>query len=622
MGKIGFSRKILLQSDRLGLMMIISSLVVISTITVFLFKYHLDSRLEQIRSQGTSLVRLLASLPNNRMASGEQRSNLLQLIRNSQDNPAFAYAAVVDTIGTLLGEASIPGTIIPFAPVPTEPSAWIGERILDYKVDNRQILEYHSPVFKDGNLEGYIRIGFFKPGFGLTPGQLAFFATLALPIFLLTPLFYFLVKRETKPLKSINQSIDRLLSAGNFQRVEVNATGELLDFTRRFNQFMEITCERLREMEGEQTMLRTSTKLLSYKRKRVESVLHSLPEGILILDESGLVSFSNAKLEHLLGLQNGDLAGKDVNEWPGNREVVDFLMKYQHSDGRSFNYSADTLQVNPDNAPDYTLLIIAYPLISPKGDGEIMGTLIIFRDISEEALAKKGRGEFIAQIAHEIKTPLNVLAMYSEALMGEEGNSEHFRIEALNVISDEVERMSTLINNLLSLTKIDNGNIGLQRQRVKIRDLLQDAFDTVMRASKNKDLDFVLELPKEMSSVNIDKELVRVAINNLLTNAIKYNKPGGTVTLKAEETSDQILVSVTDTGIGVDAADKERIFDKFYRSNNDDVRKRTGHGLGLSLAREITLLHHGDISVSSTPGVGTEFVMTLENETYVMDKVI
>jgi signal transduction histidine kinase len=199
--------------------------------------------------------------------------------------------------------------------------------------------------------------------------------------------------------------------------------------------------------------------------------------------------------------------------------------------------------------------------------------------------------------------------MYSDALQGEDGLSEAFRVEATNVIRDEVERMSMLISNILSITKIEMGSLKVQRQRVKLHDLLKDAFETVARSGRGDDLQFELDLPREIGAVSVDKDLLRIAINNLLTNAIKYNRPGGSVTLSAEEYEDTVRITVRDTGIGVAPEDREKIFTKFYRSSAEPVQSKSGHGLGLSLVREIVQLHQGTISVSGAPEQGTEFVI-------------
>lgn len=620
MRKLNILKLHLLSGERLGLTMIAASLAVIILIIGLLFQYQQESRQEQIRSQGVSLIRLLSGMPYDQLADPSLHGGPLKVMRYSQDNPDFAYGVVVDTQGNMLNQASVPGTVIPDEPITFEPSAWLGERILAHSGDGRMIMEYHAPLLLEGNLIGYVRLGFFKPGFGLSRGQLPFFATLALPIFLLVPLFYFLVKRETRPLSQVNHAIEELIERDNFQRVEVAATGELADFMRHFNGFVETARNRINQLEREHAGLQTSTKLLSYKRERVETVLQSLPEGIVVLDESGTINYANAKLKSLLGINKEGVVGLNVKDWCENTEILAFISKYETT--RGVSYSSETMEFNPNSAPEKTIMMIAYPLFSPKDDSIVLGTLIVFRDVTQETLARRNRGEFVAHIAHELKTPLNVLAMYSEALQGEDGKSDEFRIEAVNVIHDEVERLSGLINNLLSLTKFEMGNISINLQRVKLQDLLEDALSSVSRSGRDAGIEFHLDVPREMTPISVDKELLRIAINNLLTNAIKYNNPGGSVNLTAEETDDQLMIRVRDSGIGIAADETERIFQKFYRSNNEEVRKRTGHGLGLSLAKEIIELHHGELHVESWPGKGTEFCAVFNKETGLMKQTI
>jgi len=258
--------------------------------------------------------------------------------------------------------------------------------------------------------------------------------------------------------------------------------------------------------------------------------------------------------------------------------------------------------------------------IVDEDEARIFGTLVLLRDTSQEALTKQASSDFVAHVSHELKSPLNVLAMYSESLQGEDGKDEKFRIEAANVIHDEVERLSMMINNILNITKIEMGSISIERTRVRLRDLLKDAFDACNRDAKEKDLTFTLDLPKEISPIALDKSLIRIVVNNLLTNAIKYSKQQGQVLLSAEETHRTILITVRDDGIGIAPEDQSKIFEKFYRSDSDEVRKRPGHGLGLSLAREIVQMHHGTLTVNSSVGEGSEFVIEFSKETSLLRK--
>jgi signal transduction histidine kinase len=206
-------------------------------------------------------------------------------------------------------------------------------------------------------------------------------------------------------------------------------------------------------------------------------------------------------------------------------------------------------------------------------------------------------------------------------LQGDQADDLEFRTEAVNVIRDEVERLAGLINNLLNITRIENGSLDLKRQRVKMGDLLRDAFENISRSGRGADLTFELDVPRELGLVNVDKDLLRIAVNNLLTNAIKYNRPGGRVTLAAEEGQESVRIRVRDTGIGIKPEDRARVFDKFFRSEEPQVRERTGHGLGLALVKDIVELHGGSLSVESEPGVGSEFVIELWREAGALQKV-
>jgi signal transduction histidine kinase len=217
----------------------------------------------------------------------------------------------------------------------------------------------------------------------------------------------------------------------------------------------------------------------------------------------------------------------------------------------------------------------------------------------------------VTQVAHELKSPLNVVSMYSESLLSKEGETEDFRIEASNVIRDEVERLAMLVNTMLNIARIETGAVSVQRQRVRVAEFLEDCCSALSRTVGRANLSLSLDLPKDLSPIYVDKELFRVAINNLLTNAIKYNRDGGEVILSAEETGDRSIIRVRDTGIGIREEDLPHIFEKFYRSGDEEAQSRGGHGLGLPLAREIVQLHGGQLQLETAPDEGSQFSIVL-----------
>ena len=164
-----------------------------------------------------------------------------------------------------------------------------------------------------------------------------------------------------------------------------------------------------------------------------------------------------------------------------------------------------------------------------------------------------------------------------------------------------------LINNLLSISKIEMGSINIERKRVRLRDLLQDAFDACARNGKEKNIDFHLDLPKEISPVALDKDLMRVAINNLLTNAIKYSDPGGAISMSVEETDMTVRVSVKDNGVGIAWQHIPHLTERFYRVDVDRSRESGGTGLGLAIVKHVLHRHEARLNIESVLGKGSTF---------------
>jgi two-component system sensor histidine kinase VicK len=603
------------RNERLGLAMIGASVTVIGVIIALMFAQQRDAADARVRAEATSITRLLAALPYEQLLPSAGPRGL-EALANSQPADVLAYASITDSAGTTLDQMVRPGITIPAPAVADSTASAFGERIVmvgGSRDDARPLIEFQSPLVAEGHAAGHIRLGYFQPPTGLKLAQIPFFGSLALAVFLLTPIFYFLVRSEIRPISNITAEIDKILQSGSFERIRLNASGTVNAFLERFNSFADFAQARLRDVTAENTRLLTSAKLLGYQKQRLERLLEALPDAVLLLDESGTVTFANSKLRGLFGVAPEEVIGRNPDDWCKDRKIVDFINRFEGTSvARQLTRS---VEFSPAGSPDKIFSLRLWPLLSTQGASGRIGTLLVFRDVTTESLAARSRGEFVAHLAHELKTPLNVLAMYTETLQDDRPSNEAERIDAVNAISDEVQRLAGLIDNLLNITRIEMGSLKLERQRVNLKDLLQDAFDHVARSGREKGLKFSIEVPENLAAASVDKSLLRVALNNLLTNAIKYSNSGGTVTMGAEETSDLIRIYVSDTGIGIKPEDCERIFDKFFRADDEQTRSRSGHGLGLALARDIVQLHHGTIRVESELGTGSRFSIELWKDT-------
>ena len=608
---------ILAKGDRIGLYMIVASLAVIAVVIGMLFIQQSRAQESRTRAEAISLARVLAGLPREQLTAPR---GMLEVVRQAWQNGNFAYAAVVGPGGMAVSEVTAPGVIVPRYVFPERPDAWISERDLVLSAE-KSVLEIQAPILEDGQVISYLRLGFFKPT--MMPGidQLPFFATLAFVVFLLTPTFYLLIRREVRPLRHANQQLNELVAAGQLGEMQLSASGELGEFMSNFNEFIKFAKGRVETLETEQTNLVTRTQLLTYKKARIETVLDSIPEAVIIIDQTGTISFANQRVETLLGVSPDVVVEKDPNEWCRNADVLEAINRYA-SNQSSKQYLAQTVRLQPGKQVERSLSLKAYPLFSPSDVSNIQGTLIVIRDISKELLAQRGQSEFVTHVAHELKTPLNTIGLASERLLFDSDMDEASMTEAANIIQDEIDRMAGLIGNLLSITKIEMGELPIERRHVRLREFLEDVFDTVARSSGEKDINFHIDLPGDFSTFFLDKDLLRIAINNLLTNAIKYSESGGNVTLLGEETDESIRITVRDDGIGISDADQQKIFTKFFRSEDNAVRERSGHGLGLSLTHEIVQMHNGTISVESAPGHGSEFTIELRKEASMLRQVV
>jgi PAS domain S-box-containing protein len=596
-----------MKNNRLGLVMIAASLAVIGLLVALTLAFQARSHERQIRAQGVSLSHLVASLPFDQLTAGAERRSVLKTAVGAQRSEGFAYALLVAPDGRPLVEETVPGTVVPAAALPLEPAGWYEQRELRAPDDGRRIVEFRAPVMDRGHLAGFVRLGYF--GDSPRPGveQLSYAALLALPVFLLTPLFYGLMRRETRPLAELGRTLQGMAQAHALGATPPAPDAQLRDFVERFGRFLGAAETRLRELESQRLDSVAASRLLAYRKDKVEAVLQSLPDGVIVLDEACVPTFANARLEALIGVTPAQAVGHPPREWCTQPMLLEFLLRHQARPGETAPRAART-ELAPGDARDLHLSLASYPLFAPQDRDNVFGTLIVIRDTTQEHRAREAGADFVAHVSHELKTPLTSIASYTELLMEHPAPAEALRIEAVNVIHDEAQRMAALINNLLSISKLETGALKLERQRVNLRELLVDAFESQRQGAHGKGLEFRIDVPPNLGAAALDKDLFRIAINNLLGNAIKYNRPGGHVELSAEDHDDRTLaIHVRDGGIGIPADQRERIFDKYYRVHDAATEGRSGHGLGLYLVRQIVDLHQGSITVDSQPGRGTEF---------------
>jgi signal transduction histidine kinase len=266
----------------------------------------------------------------------------------------------------------------------------------------------------------------------------------------------------------------------------------------------------------------------------------------------------------------------------------------------------------PKSAPGDTFNISVSELKDIENG--LVGKMIIVRKITNEKMAEEARRDFIAHLSHEFKTPLTTIKSYSEVLMDGEVNEVETTKEFYNIINMEADRLSSLIQNLLSISRMEMGNLTLNTALVKTDLLVKDSLTAIETAVKNKNILLEKNVSENSPSLMGDKELLKVAIINILNNAVKYTPQNGKITFSLFNQNGHLIFDVADTGCGISPKDLPYIFEKTYRSKDPLVREVSGSGLGLAITQEIIELHGGEIEVRSESGKGAQFTIKLPQE--------
>jgi signal transduction histidine kinase len=594
-----------MKNNRIGLILVVSSLAVIALVVGLLLQRQQAAQSAQARAQGLGMVRSLAALPASILVPGPGQAGVLNSVLAFRDNPDFAYGAITAGNGRNLAEVASPGTLVP----PAAPAlTGFAERAVPAGANQRALREFYGTLAGADGRPLQVRIGYFEPRTLLSTRDMPFYALIALAVFLLVPLIYLVIKREMAPLAALAEQLRSGAAGPSLPALPAGGEQDVRALADKLNRYLDQASARIRELEQERMGNLASERLLEYSTNKMQAVLHCLPDGLLVLDPAGDVTFATGKVEPLLGVPVSAVLSQPLEAWCEDADLRALLTRLRT--GTTDARRPATLEFNPVQVPDKRLWVTAQPLHSAQGD-LAYGTLLVLRDATREHLARQSANDFVAHVSHELKSPLNVIGMYAEVL-GDSASEPGLRVEAINVIQDEVDRMNSLVGNLLNVSKLEMGSMRPDRHRVKLEDLLRDAWQQARARADSRGVRLELQVPRELAAVSVDKDLFRIALNNLLGNAIKYNRIGGSVVLAAEEGDSDVVISVRDTGIGMAPDDQGRVMEKFFRVRESGPDQRGGHGLGLYLANQIVELHHGRLTLESEPGNGSVFAIHLQ----------
>ena len=354
-------------------------------------------------------------------------------------------------------------------------------------------------------------------------------------------------------------------------------------------------------------VLRARVEAFESDRSKVLAILASMVEGVIAVDSSERVVHMNAVAGRLLRVAPTAAEGRRI--WEVTRAVeISRLLEAARQGGRELSGEV-RLPAAGGTTPGRLIELRASPL---RGAGDdIAGAVVVLHDVSELRRLEAVRRDFVANVSHELKTPLTAIRGLTETLLDDDQMDPVTRASFLERIRDQVGRLSSLVGDLLTLARIESQEAPPERVLIDLRGPLRDCAARFAAVCERKRLELSLLLPEEPVQALADEESLRQILDNLTDNAVKYTPPGGRVRLSLERRDDQTLIEVRDTGIGIEPRDQERIFERFYRVDRARSRELGGTGLGLSIVKHLVLALDGEIGLESQPGAGSSFRVTL-----------
>ncbi len=338
------------------------------------------------------------------------------------------------------------------------------------------------------------------------------------------------------------------------------------------------------------------------ERDKTLAIIKNLTDGLLFFDKEERLSLINPQAERLLNVKEKEVVGKTMEELATFEPLKPFIKFLQEN--RKSLYKKE-FQIGEDKFLEVSSVIVV-------SRGEKIGTLIILHDISREKIIERMKTEFVSISAHQLRTPLSAIKWILKMILdGDLGPLLKTQKEYLEKAYTSNERMINLINDLLNVSRIEEGRFLYRLEPADLRKIIEDILNTYKKEIQKKKLEVSFRKPRKFPSILLDKEKIGIAVQNLIENAIRYTPEKGKIILSLKKKNKEIEFFVKDTGIGIPKEQQARIFSKFFRAKNAVKMEPNGSGLGLFVTKKIIEAHGGKIWFESEEGKGTTFYFTL-----------
>ena len=397
-------------------------------------------------------------------------------------------------------------------------------------------------------------------------------------------------RRDNIRLKQLNQKIKDLIAGDYSQVLDMLGNTEITNITNNLNDLSEV--------------IRLTQENLEQESKRLHSILSYMTDGVLATNRRGQITMINDTAKRQLGVESDDAL---------NQNILELLKIEDEYELRDLITQSPEMMIYSQNVNgEYISLRVRFALIR-RESGFISGLVAVLHDTTEQEKEERERRLFVSNVSHELRTPLTSVKSYLEAL-DEGALSEPVAPDFIRVSLDETNRMMRMVTDLLHLSRIDNETSHLDVELINFTAFITfilNRFDKMKSQDEEKKYELVRDYPINSVWIEIDTDKMTQVIDNILNNAIKYSPDGGKITVSMKTTDDQMILSISDQGLGIPKEDLPKIFDRFYRVDKARSRAQGGTGLGLAIAKEIVKQHNGFIWAKSEYGKGSTFTIVL-----------
>jgi two-component system phosphate regulon sensor histidine kinase PhoR len=404
--------------------------------------------------------------------------------------------------------------------------------------------------------------------------------------------------------------VDPILAAGYTAYLGVPLSGPegatagvLAVYARRARTWRPEEIEALQALAGNTSAALANAELysrVSLEKERSVAILANIADGIVAVDRDGKVVLWNAAAEDVTGVSQEEAIGRTTIE------VLQRRLESEDDQVQAGQRLVSLMRGGEEIWLSLSEAVMRDPL------GAVAGRIFAFRDISADRMVEQVKSEFVAAVSHELRTPLTSIYGFAETLLRQDVPfGEEERRTFVSYIASESERLTEIVDQLLTVARLEAGDLQVELGRIDVGSVVSELVETVEESGAMNGHRFEVDLPDEPLAAEADPDKVRQVFNILVENALRYSPRGGTVTVGARRNADRVEVRVADEGIGIPAAERERIFRKFYRAESAARDGAAGTGLGLFIAKELVTAMGGRIWVDSTEGEGSSFAFEL-----------